>query len=324
MFNVVYSDSEITRDKIKQNLEDFGMCIVDNVLDGEQLSKALDLTWEDLKCMSPNLDRYNKETWTPSNRPDDNGGMIQSMAGWTRSQMFVRTHSVKVYELLYGTDKLNCSADGMTFSGLLKHRRKKPSKKVHFDAGEGNISFVVQGVVNLVEQNEGDACFGCFPGSHKLHNILAKGPKNWYRLTEENINVLEENGLKYTRFHLKAGSMVLFRSQLAHCQAHPINVGVEQKPRIVHYICALPICTNKEDEEKTIKMKLKAYSENRATTHYPNYSLSNMRLFPRRLGNGIIGRYKRDVSRFNKANRMPIEEMSARTKQLMGLEFYLT
>lgn len=273
--------------------------------------------------MSPELNRNDPETWKTKNRPDDLGGMIQSMAGWSYAQMYVRKRAAKVYKLLFDTNDINCSADGMTFSGILKNRKKKSNKSVHFDAGEDNSSFVVQGVVNLIDQNVGDACFGCFPGSHKLHAKIVKGAKNWYKLSKDNIDFLEANGLQYTRFTLKAGSMVLFRSQLAHCQSHPINIdGIIQKPRIVHYVCALPVCKNKEDNDKSILMKRKAYDENRATTHYPNYSLSKMGLFPKRLGNGITGRYKRDISNFKKAKRMPLEEMSLKLKQLMGLEPY--
>lgn len=42
---VVYSNSEETRNNIRKNLEDYGMCIVDNVLNSKQVEKALNLTW---------------------------------------------------------------------------------------------------------------------------------------------------------------------------------------------------------------------------------------------------------------------------------------
>jgi hypothetical protein len=321
---VIYYPTEVVKNKMRHQLEKYGVCVVDGVFNPGQVNIALDKTWATLTQMSPKLDRNRPETWTTANRPDDQGGMIQSMAGWSDAQMYVRKRSVKVFRLLHNTNQLDCSADGFTFSGVLKNRRTEPNKKVHFDAGEGNESYCVQGVVNLIEQNAGDACFGCYPGSHKYHSSIIKGhgPKNWYALSSEDKELLEGRGLKYTRFPLKAGSMLLFRSQTAHAQAHPINIEV-QKPRIVHYVCALPLCSDPIKAKKTVLMKRKAYEENRATTHYPNYSLSNMRLFPARLGNGKVGRYRRDVSSFHKADKVGEAEMGPKLRELMGLEYYL-
>jgi hypothetical protein len=318
---VQYFPSARCREEIQYNLDTHGVCVVAQVLNKGQINKALDLTWDLLTEMSPTLDRNRPSTWTTANRPDDQGGMIQSMAGWTPAQMYVRKRASKVFKLIYDTEKLDCSADGISFSGLLKSRRSTPNKKVHFDAGETQHSTSIQGVVNLITQNDGDACWGGYPGSHLLHKDIAKGKRNFYPLTPEDKGALEAHGLKYVRITLQAGEMILFRSQVAHHQAHPIKLSI-QKPRIVHYVCCMPVCDNLQKRRDTMVKKRMAYDANRATSHYPNYSVAPIALFSKDLGKGPLARYKRDISQFKKAKRMPIEEMSDRTKKLMSLTAY--
>ena len=307
--------------KMRLQLALYGVCVLKNVLNETQVNKALDLTWSALTEMSPALDRNRPATWTTENRPDDQSGMIQSMAGWTKAQMYTRRRTTRVFAALYDTHKLDCSVDGMTFSGILKNRRSTPSKRVHFDAGINQTEPCVQGVLNLIDQSEGDACFGCYPSSHLYHSELVTTKKNWSLLSDSDRAYLEGQGLSFTRFTLKAGDMLLFRSQLAHNQAHPININV-QTPRIVHYICMMPVCKDAKKRRKTIDMKRKAYEENRATTHYPNYELTDMRLFPKQLGNGTVARYRRDVSKFKKAKKIALDEMSTTEKRLMGFVPY--
>lgn len=328
-----FYNNEETREKIVTELELSGFCIVSNVLNKEQVLRAWNYTWDDLEYMSPQLDRKRPSTWTQANLPHDQRGMIQSMAGWSKSQMYVRNRVARLFSLIYGTGSLDCSADGMTFSGLLKTRKVNLTAKAHFDAGPTQTTRVIQGLVNLIDQNEGDACFGCYPQSHNYHKELAKDPsnRNWCKLTEENHEFLRDKGLRYTRYPLKAGEVLLFYSQVAHSQCEPVKITRElngspyiipQKERMVHYVCMAPVDTSKEKREKTRELKRKAYEENRATTHYPNHNAGKVRLFPKNLGNGPVGRYHRDISKFRKAPRVSLEEMSVHAQRRMGLANY--
>jgi len=322
-----------TAEKIATELEISGFCIVNGVLNKEQILRAWNYTWDDLEYMSPQLDRKRPSTWTQDKLPHDQRGMIQSMAGWSKSQMYVRNRVARLFSLIYGTSELDCSADGMTFSGLLKTRKANLVAKAHFDAGPTQTTRVIQGLVNLIDQNEGDACFGCYPKSDRYHSELAKDPynTNWCKLSEEDHEFLRNKGLRYTRYPLKAGDVLLFYSQVAHSQCEPVKVTrelegtpyiVPQKERMVHYVCMAPIDRDPVKRKKTLELKRKAYEENRATTHYPNHSAGKVRLFPKDLGKGPVGRYKRDISKFKKAPRVALEEMSVHTQRRMGLASY--
>lgn len=314
---VIFDNTQECRKKIIEQLRNFGCCEVKNVLNQQEIETALDKTWDLMKEMSPEIDRNKPKTWCNDNLPADQRGMIQSMAGWTEAQFYVRNRVKKMYELIYKTKDLDCSADGLTFSGILKVRKKEADKRVHFDQGEDFQGNCIQGVVNLMTQNDGDACFGCYPGSHKLHKVIiqGKGKKNWYLLTKKDSEYLEQNGLKFKRFTLEAGSMMLFFSRTAHSQAHPIKTKNPQKLRIVHYVCMLPKCKNVGRQEKTKSVKRKAYKENRATSHWPNCKFGEMALFAAKLP----GRFK-DTSKFNKAKKMKLEDMTDEEKSMMGLD----
>ena len=166
----------------------------------------------------------------------------------------------------------------------------------------------------MITQSDGDACFGCYPKSHLFHKeiIRGKGKNNWYILGDTDKEFLESKKLKFTRFTLKAGSMMLFYSRTAHSQANPIKTSTVQKLRMVHYVCMYPRST----DEKTYKKKEQSYMENRASNHWPNYSIGQMRLF-----SGKLSSFRRgDVSMFKKASRMDLTDMNEVQINLLGLE----
>jgi hypothetical protein len=312
---IVFDYTHNCREAVYEQLNEYGCCQLDNVLSPDQIKKSLNLSWNLIEEMSPAIDRDDSRTWSTGNRPDNQSGMIQSLAGWTKAQIYVREKVIKVFKMLYLTKQLDCSADGLTFSGLLKNRKKTIVKKVHFDAGIETKVDCIQGVVNLLDQNKGDACFGCYPGSHKYHGEIIKGKKNWYALNDDEKQLLESKGLKYTRFPLPAGSMMLFYSKTAHAQSQPYKCDEVQKHRIVHYVSMLPKEKDPIMRKKTMEKKRKAYDENRATSHWANHRGGRMELFAKKLGS----RYKRDVSSFKKAKKVSLEDIKPYTKYILGL-----
>ena len=133
---IKFEETYYCRDSIYKQLELYGVCEVEGVLNENEINKAIDQTWDTIEEMSPLIKRDDEKTWILPNLPCDRAGMIQSLCGWSKSQMFVREHVLKLYRLIYNTGELHSSSDGMTFSGIHRVRRLKPNKKVHFDQGE--------------------------------------------------------------------------------------------------------------------------------------------------------------------------------------------
>ena len=95
---------------------------------------------------------------------------------------------------------------------------------------------------SLLDQEEEDACFLCWPGSHAFHQQLTKdtwrGRSHWVPLTDAELDVMRAAGLQPKRVPVHAGDVILWRSDLAHSAAPPLV----PRPtfRAVSYTCMLP------------------------------------------------------------------------------------
>ena len=148
----------------------------------------------------------------------------------------------------------------------------KPSQTrgEHFDQGhaESGLQYI-QSSTCLVDQEEEDACFLCWPGSHTLHQQLTettwRGRSHWVPLTDAELEVMRAAGLAPLRVPVQAGDVVLWRSDLAHSAAPP------PKPRpsfrAVSYTCMLPAALTLPH---VAAKKAEAYRQGHTGDHAPD------------------------------------------------------
>ena len=126
----------------------------------------------------------------------------------------------------------------------------------------------IQSSVALYDQVEGeDGCFVCWPGSHRLHpEIIAdtyRGNQPWVPLTDEELGRMEAAGLRAVRVPVRAGDLVLWRSDVAHAAQVPMETP---RFRLVVYCAMLPAGLTPEGEWPR---KLEAYVGMRTGDHRP-------------------------------------------------------
>ena len=103
----------------------------------------------------------------------------------------------------------------------------------------------VQSSTALVDQSACDACFKCWPGSHKFHERIVhgtwRGRSRWFPLTDDELRMLASHGLMAVRVPVRAGDVILWRSDLAHCGAPGLHGGGGTF-RAVAYVSMRPAC----------------------------------------------------------------------------------
>ena len=274
---------------MKEILYDFGVCIVESVLDESYLKIMTDGMWENLEQLTKNLDiplkRDDTETYKQISKIGiKNSMLIQNYGiGHTEDVWKIRTNPnvLKVFSEIWKTDELVTSFDGVSYN--IQSTIKKPMKnqikyKLHCDQSFlRNDLECFQTWVTGYDVNEGYGTLLVLEGSHKYHKECQEHFKittkdDWLILTEEQIDwYINVKKCKKTPIICKAGSMVLWDSRTIHCGMPP---QIKQTvPRCIIYMCMIPKanCSNVKK-----KKRIKAFEEGRMTTHNP----SKIRIFP--------------------------------------------
>eukprot|EP01024_Parvocaulis_polyphysoides_P066033 TRINITY_DN7727_c2_g1_i2.p1 TRINITY_DN7727_c2_g1~~TRINITY_DN7727_c2_g1_i2.p1 ORF type:complete len:329 (-),score=40.42 TRINITY_DN7727_c2_g1_i2:87-1073(-) len=302
-------------------LQQDGYYVLKGVLSRKDSQKYVEGLWDYVENANPKIIRNYPETWYKSKDglrdpwPATWGGSLfhSNGVGWCQTSCDIREQVAPVFEQLFGTKKLHCSRDGFNFTRPPRDESETFNGEyvqVHFDQGSFTRGLTcVQGSVCLVDQEEGDGCFVCVPGSHKLHDeimneAVKKGQNldghNFYNLSVSEQQKFDVNGLKLKRIYVQAGDMILWRSDLAH--AGSFAQIVSDRFRAVVFVCMLPVeLTPTESWQK----KEQAWQQLRTTTHWPNKEIwfgpkNNMRVF----------------------NQVQRPKLNQRQKQLFGLEWY--
>jgi len=192
--------------------------------------------------------------------------MTKHQAGWVFSDLREK-FAERVFERIYGTDRLHCSKDGFTLQRPTTKDVKLPTND-HFDQGPKLLGLqCVQGSVALTDQEEGDGCFQCWPRSHQFHEEIVKTKKvpdrDFVLLTGRDKDLLTRNGINPVRVYVRRGDVVLWRSDLAHCGAPP--VGVRDSFRAVVYVSCLPF---ELTPEPVYHQKSRAYEQLETGSHW--------------------------------------------------------
>jgi ectoine hydroxylase-related dioxygenase (phytanoyl-CoA dioxygenase family) len=239
---------------IKHELEEKGYCIVEDVLNEEELEFAIQSFYTWLNANQKMKEAHNKTS--------PHGIFKFHKAGHTQHAWYIRTRPrvQEVFKTLWDTDELVVSYDGACW--ISKSVKKKDSIWTHTDQApckEGLRCY--QGFVALTSNKK--RTLVVYEGSHKLHQQYAKdrnltSTKDWLLIEHDYLQEIQH--LKRV-LEVKAGSLVLWDSRTFHQNQY----GTEPEDRIVQYVSFLP----KSGRSKKMKEKrMKYFLEQRTTSHW--------------------------------------------------------
>ena len=244
---------------IREELENKGYCVVNNILSDEEISQGYNM-FHEWKNTIPNHDKLHYVI-------DPHGIYKHHEAGHTKHAWFIRTRPnvQQVFKDLWNTDELIVSFDGCCY--IPKMFSKKDKKGwAHSDQAPNTQGLqCIQGFVSLTSNKE--RTFVVYEGTHKMHYDFFKerniqNCKNWNKIPEKDVKDLAH--LKRV-VHVPAGSLVLWDSRAFHEAQYGEPYSEE---RIVQYVCFLP--KNHPKNTKSMKKKrIKYFNDKRTTSHWP-------------------------------------------------------
>mmetsp|Transcript_24659 Transcript_24659/g.37472 ORF Transcript_24659/g.37472 Transcript_24659/m.37472 type:complete len:376 (-) Transcript_24659:335-1462(-) len=266
-----------TAQALVEKLQEDGYVVLPGVISREEVDVEYDRLWGFVETVAPTVKRDDPYSWYPASRhdldpwPHAQRDMFQlHQAGWLFSDLREKMAD-RVYAQLYGSNELHVSKDGFTFFRPTD-KQIETTPNDHFDQGLGYLGIhCVQGSVALTDQEEGDGCFQCWPGSHKYREKLlgsvspGKAYKDFIMLNEKDKAMLRQKGFEPRRIPVSKGDVILWRSDLCHCGAPPL--GARPGFRAVVYICCLPAALT---PETVYPDKLRAYQQLETGAHWPS------------------------------------------------------
>jgi hypothetical protein len=297
-------------ERIVTAIESDGYIVLPKVFTSSECDEHYDKLWDFVLKTSPSLDRADPDTWYPDAKSAGAGAadpwvhsgfgnlpdMSQSFsAGWVFSDLR-ELLAERVFQPLYGTDRLHSSKEGFTFhrptcgsvvSDAARYRHPnldKPKPRVcgkesntdgeHFDQRAADTGLqCIQSSTALLDQSEDDGCFKCWPGSHKLHATMTenvyRARNDWVALTDDELLFLRENGYEPKRVPVGKGDVILWRSDLCHCGVAPLRPVTTF--RAVSYTCMLPASlTDSFGSEAMLTRKFQEYEATLTGDHRPD------------------------------------------------------
>lgn len=281
-----------TPERVKETVDKYGVAIVPNVLDKEEIENMNNGMWDYLEHVSKEFD-------TPINRdrisswkeylkliPKHSMLLQQYQIGHAQFCWDIRqnTKVINIFENIWVSpgEELLTSFDGAAFHFPPEDTNRGWYRKTwyHTDQSYTRPEFeCIQSWVTGYDVEEGDATLALMEGSNKYHkefrdefNINDKS--NWFRLEEEEqVKFYKDRGCKDTRIKCDAGSMVFWDSRTIHCGTEAVRGRINKKIRNVVYVCMTP---RKLATDANLKKKRKAFEEKRTTSHWPH----KPKLFP--------------------------------------------
>jgi ectoine hydroxylase-related dioxygenase (phytanoyl-CoA dioxygenase family) len=258
-------------DHIKKELEEKGYCVIENVLNEEEVQTALQSfhDWYKTNDQAPKL----------HNKISPHGIIKHLEIGHQHHAWYVRTRPKvqNVFKDIWNTDDLVVSYDGTCY--IPADVKKKDNVWTHTDQAPTKESLCCyQGFVALTDNIE--RTLVVYEGSHKLHQAYAKEKnllchnKDWLLIEQEYLRRIHDRKRVVSA---KAGSLVLWDSRTFHQNQY----GTLPEERVVQYVCYLP---KSKRSQKMQEKRMKYFQERRTTSHWP-YPVKVNGLQPQTYGN---------------------------------------
>jgi len=269
-----------------EQLEKYGVAVIPDVLNLEEISNMKNGMWDTVEhlsslCQVP-IDRTDPETWNTwySLNPTHNMLMQSYSIGHAQFIWDIRQNSnvSNVFSKIWSCqpDELLTSFDAVSFHLPPEVTGKgwyKDNDWFHVDAAYTRPQFeCVQGFVTGYDINEDDGSLTFLEGSHKYHQEFAKefnetNDIDWYQLEDEKLDFYHNKDCYRYSIKASAGSLVLWDSRTVHCGMEPLKTRKEPNFRLATYVCMTPRVWC---EEETIKQRINAFENMYMTTHCPH------------------------------------------------------
>ena len=253
----------MNKQDIQKSLEEKGYCIIENVLNPNEIFKAKELFHNWFESV-PNLDKFHTKM-------NPHGIFKFHQVGHQEFAWYLRTlpQVVQIFADVWDTssDNLVTGFDGACY--MDKCVKKNTRCWTHTDqAPKNNGLLCYQGLVSLTTNKDNSLLV--YEGSHKLHEeyFNSKGletdSKNWHLIDPLYLDTIKN---KKKVLEIPTGSLVLWDSRTFHQNI----VSNSNEERLVQYICMKPK-NSRNNSVSQIKKRLKYFEELRTTSHWP-YSI---------------------------------------------------
>lgn len=275
-----------TSDKVKETIRKYGIAIVPDLLDSDEIEAIKDGSWEYLETVTQKFNnpirRADKTTWGSIKGLYPINGM--QLTRWKighAQYIWDLRQNPKILDVFCNIwnkepEELLVSFDGASIgmppeATTIKYEKKLPP--LHCDQRYSKNTFEsVQSWINGYETRPGDATLAFYEGSHKFHKDFAEkfghegDDKDFYTLTkEENDYYIDRCGI-HKSVMCPAGSLVLWDSRLIHCGQQVLKNRPRPNMRSVVFLCYAP---RSQITAENLRKKQQAFLDMSMTTHWP-------------------------------------------------------
>ena len=239
--------------------EKYGVVVIENVVDQQQIESTIDEIWKIIDSSSEGkVKRDDPTTWEDEYWPDKTKkGFIQPFSEFKWKEMWLNRQNpniIKAFEVILGQQEINVSRDrygvmrptkGIVLpdgTTIDREEHKTDSNWLHWDQnGWANNSFQgVQGLLTLSDHTDKSGGFHCVPGfTHEF--------KQWFSLHSQQTHPNDFDGLvevpvgdpireRIANINCNAGSLVIWDSRIPHGNFPNNNSSF----RMVQYITFSP------------------------------------------------------------------------------------
>lgn len=264
---------------IKEQLNTNGYCIIENILNPNEIFKAKELFYDWYNSID-NFD-YIHSKINPHNIFKFHQAGHQEFAWYLRTLPQIKNTFANIWDTI--SDNLVCSFDGSCY---IKDNNNKLNTKcwTHTDQAPKNKGLTCyQGFISLTDNKNNSLVV--YEGSHLLHESYftsinnTNDSKNWQLINPDYLSTISD---KKRILEVPPGSLVLWDSRTFHQNIHSDS----NEERIVQYISMLPK-NNKLNSLAMQKKRIKYFKELRTTSHW-SYPIRVNSLQPQTYGNSSL------------------------------------
>ena len=275
-----------SRQILQQYFDEYGFIVLDEVMSEDEVLKAKQHFKTFMSAAGIDID---DEEEIAASFGDRAVGIVGKCgAGQSAMNWFVRSRPLvkeafRFANQLKPNEKLITSFDGFNY---FRNPETNPAWQgsitpwFHFDAGHKDHARYVQGIVNLMDcTDESDAGLVLLPKSHNtlFPHVVPQDPqypsyltymgrREW--LTAAQLGIAE----RPFRVPLKAGSIVLWKSSVMHCNSSCLpRSGSRANPGQLIRRLAVYVCMMKDPmDSKLTEQRRRYFAEGRTTGHQPD------------------------------------------------------
>ncbi|XP_062569438.1 uncharacterized protein LOC134231494 [Saccostrea cucullata] len=301
-------------EKMRQELQENGYAVIPNLLTSEECDR---LTSQFRDWVAEFDDSY-----IPLQKKSS---VIQSYrCGHFEPSWEVRLRAKKIFQEVWGTEKLLSSIDGIAISKPPENKREyRDIHKdwLHLDQGirrEGLHAY--QGAVYLEEQTRDDYCFRVLSKSHLYHSEFFKTFPNavtktectdFYKLNNNEKDFFFKNGCTFECVPVPKGGIVLWDSRTVHDNTPPVSERPNHdRWRFVVFVSMTPAIWA---GEKDIEFKQDVYRRMLLTSHWSSQGLKTFKEYK-------VGNWKKRAN--ISIDYLPDIARKQEAKLLAGVERY--